>query len=111
MLMQAAPPRTFTVYEEDDGWDTIQDAQNAAAIFALISVRPLSHEWHETLQQDMLPVMYNGKHFDLNFMSLQPERKFCRHGVGSFVKLREQGDDHGQTLGEQLRCLHHSTYR
>ena len=39
--MQAAPPRTFTIYEEDDGWETIQDAQNAAALFVLFSVSVL----------------------------------------------------------------------
>ena len=27
------------MHEEDDGWETIQDAQNAAATFALYSVR------------------------------------------------------------------------
>lgn len=37
-IMQAAPPRTYTVHEGEDGWDTIQDAQNAAALFALFSV-------------------------------------------------------------------------
>ena len=37
-IMQAPPPKTFTVHEEDDGWDTIQDAQNAVALFALFSV-------------------------------------------------------------------------
>ena len=38
IIMQAAPPKTYTVHEEEDGWDTIQDAQNAAALFALFSV-------------------------------------------------------------------------
>lgn len=38
MPLQAAPPKTFTVHEEDDGWETIQDAQNAAALFVLFSV-------------------------------------------------------------------------
>ena len=37
-FMQAPPPKTFTVHEEEDGWDTIQDAQNAVALFALFSV-------------------------------------------------------------------------
>ena len=36
--VQAAPPKTLTVHEEDDGWETIQDAQNAAALFVLFSV-------------------------------------------------------------------------
>ena len=40
MLNQAAPPRTYAMHEEDDGWEAIQDAQNAAATFALYSVRP-----------------------------------------------------------------------
>ena len=37
-IMQAALPKTYTVHEEEDGWDTIQDAQNAAALFALFLV-------------------------------------------------------------------------
>jgi hypothetical protein len=32
-------PHTFSVPEDDDGWEAIQDAQNAAAAFALFKVR------------------------------------------------------------------------
>ncbi len=39
-MLQAAPPRTFTIYEEEDGWETIQEAQNAAATFVLYNVSP-----------------------------------------------------------------------
>ncbi|BDA49474.1 Putative ATP-dependent RNA helicase DHX57 at C-terminar half [Coccomyxa sp. Obi] len=35
---KAAPPKTFTILEEDDGWETIQEAQNAAATFVLYNV-------------------------------------------------------------------------
>ncbi|CAL8464644.1 g4179 [Coccomyxa elongata] len=35
---KAAPPKTFTILEEDDGWETIQEAQNAVATFALYNV-------------------------------------------------------------------------
>ncbi|CAK0787622.1 hypothetical protein CVIRNUC_010844 [Coccomyxa viridis] len=56
---KAPPPKTFTVHEEDDGWDTIQDAQNAVALFALFSVlssdeervatwRQLAQSWQDT---------------------------------------------------------------
>lgn len=31
-------PRTFSVPEDDDGWEAIQEAQNAAAAFALFNV-------------------------------------------------------------------------
>jgi hypothetical protein len=31
-------PRTFALPEAEDGWDTVQDAQNAAAAFALFKV-------------------------------------------------------------------------
>lgn len=33
-----ARPQTFTLREEDDGWEAIQDAQNAAATLALHAV-------------------------------------------------------------------------
>lgn len=34
-----ARPRAFTLREEDDGWEAIQDAQNAAATLALLAAR------------------------------------------------------------------------
>jgi len=52
--VQAAPPRTFTIYEEDDGWETIQDAQNAAALFVLFSVSILLAPLPCTLSQKAL---------------------------------------------------------
>ena len=36
-----ARPRAFALREEDDGWEAIQDAQNAAATLALHAVRSL----------------------------------------------------------------------
>ena len=35
-----ARPQTYTLREEDDGWEAIQDAQNAAATLALHAVWP-----------------------------------------------------------------------
>ena len=35
----AARPRTYSLHEEEDGWEGIQDAQNAAATRALFQVR------------------------------------------------------------------------
>lgn len=37
---KAAKQRCFVLWEDEDGWETIQDAQNAAATAALREVRP-----------------------------------------------------------------------
>ena len=48
---QAPAPRTWVLPEEDDGWETIQDAQHAAATYALYKVVKVMHvscrtTWH-----------------------------------------------------------------
>ena len=40
-----ARQRAFALREEDDGWEAIQDAQNAAATLALHAVRAPSFFW------------------------------------------------------------------
>ena len=34
----AARPKTYALHEDQDGWEGIQEAQNAAATFALFQV-------------------------------------------------------------------------
>ena len=35
----AARPKTYALHEDEDGWEGIQEAQNAAATFALFQVQ------------------------------------------------------------------------
>ena len=56
-IAQATPPRTFTIYEEDDGWETIQEAQNAVATFVLYNVSFLPCSFSCCLTQSMPAIL------------------------------------------------------
>ena len=88
---QAAPPKTFTILEENDGWETIQEAQHAAATFALYNVSLsfqayLSHLLTANIISDERPMSIAAINYHMQCRGIgvllhAPHRRFPVHPV------------------------------